>query len=110
MTSIDQACFRLVRIALATLLAVFLLARAEAAHAGRGCDKPAPPPAAVRSAVTYEGTDDEGDRRGTGLGLWISRNLIEQNFGGTLDVETEPGVGSCFTATLALARADQAAA
>jgi C4-dicarboxylate-specific signal transduction histidine kinase len=41
--------------------------------------------------------------RGTGLGLWISRNLIEQNFGGTLEAETEPGVGSRFVATLPLA-------
>jgi signal transduction histidine kinase len=47
--------------------------------------------------------------RGTGLGLWISRNLIEQHFGGTLDVETEPGVGSCFVATLALATVERAA-
>jgi signal transduction histidine kinase len=34
--------------------------------------------------------------RGTGLGLWIARNLVEERFGGTLTVETEPGVGSCF--------------
>ena len=38
--------------------------------------------------------------RGTGLGLWISRNLIEQNFGGTLTVETAPNVGSRFVVTL----------
>jgi hypothetical protein len=36
MTSFDESCFRLVRIALATLLAVFLLAHAGAAHAGCG--------------------------------------------------------------------------
>jgi signal transduction histidine kinase len=38
--------------------------------------------------------------RGTGLGLWIARNLVEQSFGGTLTVETEASVGSCFTVTL----------
>jgi signal transduction histidine kinase len=43
--------------------------------------------------------------RGTGLGLWISRNLIEQCFGGTLEAESELGIGSCFTATLPLASA-----
>jgi signal transduction histidine kinase len=43
-------------------------------------------------------TKDPG--RGTGLGLWIARNLIEQNFGGTLTVEVEQGVGSTFTITL----------
>jgi len=37
--------------------------------------------------------------RGTGLGLWIARNLVEQEFGGTLTVTTT-GVGSCFTVAL----------
>ena len=38
--------------------------------------------------------------RGTGLGLWIGRNLIEESFGGTLVAETTPGEGSCFTITI----------
>ncbi len=38
--------------------------------------------------------------RGTGLGLWISRNVIEQCFGGTLEAESRVGDGSCFIATL----------
>lgn len=38
--------------------------------------------------------------RGTGLGLWIARNLVEEGFGGTLTVDTELGVGSCFTLTI----------
>ncbi|MBI3784382.1 MAG: hypothetical protein HY270_13380 [Deltaproteobacteria bacterium] len=41
----------------------------------------------------------KGVGRGTGLGLWISRNLVEQGFGGTLTVETKAGEGSCFIAT-----------
>jgi C4-dicarboxylate-specific signal transduction histidine kinase len=40
-------------------------------------------------------TKDAG--RGTGIGLCISRSLIEQSFGGTLTVEVDPGTGSCFT-------------
>ena len=43
-------------------------------------------------------TKDPG--RGTGLGLCISRNLIEASFGGTLTVETEIGTGSRFVITV----------
>jgi signal transduction histidine kinase len=39
----------------------------------------------------------KGAGRGTGLGLWIARNLVEQAFGGTLSVDTTAGVGSTFT-------------
>jgi signal transduction histidine kinase len=35
--------------------------------------------------------------RGTGIGLCIARNLVEQAFGGTLTVDVDPGVGTCFT-------------
>ncbi len=41
---------------------------------------------------------------GTGLGLTISRELAEF-LGGTLEVESEAGVGSCFTLTLPAGRA-----
>jgi signal transduction histidine kinase len=37
--------------------------------------------------------------RGTGLGLWIARALVEQGFGGTLDVLTSPG-STCFVLDL----------
>jgi signal transduction histidine kinase len=40
--------------------------------------------------------------RGTGLGLWIARNLIEESFGGTLTVDSTEGIGSSFAVTLPL--------
>jgi signal transduction histidine kinase len=51
----------------------------------------------------------KGPGRGTGLGLWIARNLIEEVFRGSLTVETEAGVGSCFLLDLPAA-GDAAAA
>lgn len=39
----------------------------------------------------------KGPGRGTGLGLWISRNIVEEALGGTLDVITN-SEGSCFLA------------
>ena len=48
--------------------------------------------------------------RGTGLGLWISRNLIEETFSGSLVASTRPGEGTTFTVSLARTASPSSAA
>lgn len=47
--------------------------------------------------------DPEGDDSGAGLGLTISRQLVELH-GGHIQVESQPGKGSCFTVTIPVNR------
>jgi signal transduction histidine kinase/ActR/RegA family two-component response regulator len=47
----------------------------------------------------FERLDAAADVQGTGLGLALSRNLVEA-MGGTLDVSSTPGEGSVFTVEL----------
>jgi PAS domain S-box-containing protein len=44
---------------------------------------------------------------GTGLGLSVAFTIIVQNHGGTLDVASEPGRGTCFTIGLPLTPLDR---
>jgi signal transduction histidine kinase len=57
------------------------------------------PDADLRRIFTKFFRRSETRPTGTGLGLWISRGLVEAH-GGTLDVESEVGRGSTFSFTL----------
>jgi two-component system NtrC family sensor kinase len=48
----------------------------------------------------------KGSRGGTGLGLSITYSLA-QELGGSIDVESEPGVGTKFRVTLPVNRAHE---
>jgi len=51
---------------------------------------------ALKAGGTTRGTNDE---QGTGLGLVLCKDFIEQN-GGSIEVRSEPGVGTTFTVSL----------
>ncbi len=53
--------------------------------------------------LATESSDDEDTPRGTGLGLWICKQMIT-TAGGNITVLSEPGQGTTFTITLPLAR------
>ena len=49
----------------------------------------------IFDAFTREESSLTNKIQGTGLGMAITKNLVEA-MGGTIDVESEPGQGSCF--------------
>ncbi len=58
-----------------------------------------PPEARERIFQRFERLADARTQTGTGLGLYISRQLA-RSMGGTVDVESTPGAGSVFTLRL----------
>ena len=63
----------------------------------------------VEQAVIFDKFRQAGDNltgkpQGTGLGLYISRHIVE-HFGGRLWVESQPGAGACFSFTLPVEQA-----
>jgi len=61
-------------------------------HRGR----PAPHSAAMRNAMTNADLLEDADMSGVGLGLYLTRDIVER-MGGRISVETEVGQGSTFT-------------
>jgi signal transduction histidine kinase len=41
---------------------------------------------------------------GTGIGLYVARSVVESH-GGNIEVDTQPGMGTCFTVSLPLSAA-----
>lgn len=64
------------------------------------------PKAMDRIFQPFQQGEDTGWNPGVGLGLSITRQLVELQEG-TITVRSEPGMGSCFTFTLPIARSSR---
>lgn len=62
-----------------------------------------------RTKIFSSGFTTKPMGEGTGLGLTISKQIIEETHGGSLDFETEEGVGTTFHIRLPIVHARQAA-
>jgi signal transduction histidine kinase len=75
-------------------------ARLEVTDHGAGI---APDEQALIFARAQRGSSSRGKAPGAGLGLWITRRLVE-SMGGAIDVTSTVGVGSTFSVKLPLSR------
>jgi signal transduction histidine kinase len=66
------------------------MARVEIEDNGCGMDE------SIRKRVFEAFYTTKPARLGTGLGLSVSHYIITKNHGGTLNVRSQPGQGSCF--------------
>lgn len=57
-------------------------------------------PVAIREQIFDEMFTTKERGKGTGLGLWIARNVVERSFAGTLELVPVEGPGACFRARL----------
>lgn len=77
---------------------------AEVSVNDSGIGVPAAECDAIFEKFHQAGSDTRGLHSGTGLGLPITRELVEQH-DGRIRVRSEPGKGSCFSFTIPLHRA-----
>jgi PAS domain S-box-containing protein len=74
---------------------------AEVSVADTGVGIPKEVQGAVFDEFYQVGATTKGVREGTGLGLAITKHLVEEH-GGSIQLESEPGIGSCFTFAIPL--------
>ena len=53
----------------------------------------------------YFTTKEQG--KGTGIGLYMVKQMIEKDFSGTISIKNSIGVGACFTIIMPLAAAEE---